>query len=204
MVKELVENAVDAEASRIEVELEDGGERLIRVSDNGIGMAPDDLTMAVESHATSKLTDYDDLFSITTLGFRGEALPSMGAVAELHIASWLRGSDAGAQIDVVGGKIGQVKVTGVPEGTIMEVRNLFFNIPARRKFLKTSSTEISHTVDIITKMALSCPSVSFKLVHNGRDVLNCLPNEDRTRRMANFFGADSLQPDPEAAGIGRA
>ena len=190
VVKELVENSIDAEASRIEVELEDGGKRLIRISDNGTGMAADDLAMAVASHATSKLKDSNDLFFITTLGFRGEALPSIGAVAELHIASRLRGADAGAQIDVAGGKITPVKAAGVPEGTITEVRNLFFNIPARRKFLKTSSTELSHAVDIITKMALAYPSVSFKLSHNGREVINCLQNEDRLRRIANFFGKD--------------
>ena len=249
VIKELVENAIDAEASRIEVELEDGGKRLIRVSDNGTGMAAEDLAMAVESHATSKLKDSSDLFFITTLGFRGEALPSIGAVAELRIASRLRqrqrkenrdeddkstekaedqkseaeggGPKAdgqkesqqppvpdtqnsalithhspppcflqGAEIEVLGGKIAPIKAAGVPEGTIIEVRNLFFNIPARRKFLKTSSTELSHAVDIITKMALAYPSVSFKLTHNGREVIACLQNEDRLRRIANFFGKE--------------
>ncbi|HUW34674.1 MAG TPA: DNA mismatch repair endonuclease MutL, partial [Planctomycetota bacterium] len=190
VVKEIVENSIDAESSRIEVELEDGGKRLIRVSDNGTGIAPDDLDLAVESHATSKLKDSNDLFFITTLGFRGEALPSIGAVAELRIASRVRGADAGAEVEVIGGKKTPVKAAGVPEGTIIEVRNLFFNIPARRKFLKTSSTELSHAVDIITKMALAYPSVSFRLVHNGREVVSVLQNEDRLRRIASFFGKD--------------
>jgi len=194
VVKELVENAIDAESSRIEVELEDGGKRLIRVSDNGTGMAADDLLLAVQSHATSKLKDSDDLFFITTLGFRGEALPSVGAVSELRITSRLRGCDSGSQIEVAGGKIVPVKAAGVPEGTIIEVRNLFFNIPARRKFLKTTSTELSHAVDIITKAALAYPSVSFRLVHNGREMINCLQNEDRLRRISNFFGKE-LQTD---------
>ena len=190
VVKELVENSIDAESSRIEVELEDGGKRLIRVSDNGTGIAADDLDLAVESHATSKLKDSNDLFFITTLGFRGEALPSVGAVAELRVASRVRGADAGAEVEVIGGRKNPVKAAGVPEGTIIEVRNLFFNIPARRKFLKTSSTELSHAVDIITKMALAYPAVSFRLVHNGREVVSALPNEDRLRRIANFFGKD--------------
>ena len=190
VVKELVENSIDGESSRVEVELEDGGKRLIRVSDNGTGIAADDLELAVESHATSKLKDSNDLFFITTLGFRGEALPSIGAVAELRIASRVRGADAGAEVEVIGGRRSPVKAAGVPEGTIIEVRNLFFNIPARRKFLKTSSTELSHAVDIITKMALAYPSVSFRLLHNGREVVSVLQNEDRLRRIAGFFGKD--------------
>jgi len=190
VIKELVENAIDAEASRIEIELEDGGKRLIRISDNGTGMAADDLQLAVQSHATSKLKDSNDLFFITTLGFRGEALPSVGAVSELRISSRLRGSDSGSQIEVTGGKIGPVKAAGVPEGTIVEVRNLFFNIPARRKFLKTTSTELSHAVDIVTKVALAYPSVSLKLLHNGHEVIACLQNEDRLRRISNFFGKE--------------
>ena len=190
IVKELVENAIDAEASRIVVELEDGGKRLIRVSDDGTGMSADDLEMAVQSHATSKLKDSSDLFFITTLGFRGEALPSVGAVSEMTILSRLRGATAGAQIDMAGGRIAPLKAAGVPEGTIVEARNLFFNIPARRKFLRTTSTELSHAVDIITKMGLAYPSVSFRLTHNGHEVLNCLPNETRLRRISNFFGKE--------------
>lgn len=190
VVKELVENALDAESGRIEIEIEDGGKRLIRISDNGTGMAPDDLAMAVQSHATSKLKDSDDLFFITTLGFRGEAMPSIGAVSEMCVSSRVRGVDAGAQIEMSGGKISPVKAAGVPEGTIVEVRNLFFNIPARRKFLKTSSTELSHIVDILTKMSLAYPVVGFRLTHNGREVFNCLESEDRPRRIAHFFGRE--------------
>ena len=190
VVKELVENALDAESGRIEIEIEDGGKRLIRISDNGTGMAPDDLAMAVQSHATSKLKDSDDLFFITTLGFRGEAMPSIGAVSEMCVSSRVSGADAGAQIEMSGGKISPVKATGVPEGTIVEVRNLFFNIPARRKFLKTTSTELSHIVDILTKMSLAYPVVGFRLMHNGREVFNCLESEDRLRRIAHFFGRE--------------
>jgi len=190
VVKELVENAVDAESSRIGIEIEDGGKRLIRVSDNGTGIGLDDLAMAVESHATSKLKDSNDLFFITTLGFRGEAVPSIGAVSEMCISSRARGSDAGGRIEMTGGRKGPVKAAGVPEGTIVEVRNLFFNIPARRKFLKTTSTELSHIVDIVTKMSLAYPDAGFRLMHNGREVFNCLENEDRLRRIAHFFGKE--------------
>jgi len=190
VVKELVENAIDAESSRIEIDVEEGGKRLIRVSDNGTGIAPDDLAMAVQSHATSKLRDSDDLFFITTLGFRGEAVPSIGAVSEMRIASRVRGSAEGAEIRMSGGTISPVKAAGTPEGTIVEVRNLFFNIPARRKFLKTTATELSHIVDIVTKMSLAYPAAGFRLTHNGREVFNCLPNEGRLRRIAHFFGKE--------------
>jgi len=190
VVKELLENAIDAESSRIEIDVEDGGKRLIRVTDNGTGMAPDDLEMSVQSHATSKLRDSDDLFFITTLGFRGEAVPSIGAVSDMRIASRMRAATAGAEVRMSGGTISPIKAAGAPEGTIVEVRNLFFNIPARRKFLKATATELSHIVDAVTKMSLAYPAVGFRLTHNGREVFNCLAGETRLRRIAHFFGKE--------------
>ena len=195
VVKELVENAVDAQADRIEVQLEDGGKKLIRVVDNGVGMAPEDLEVAFVSHATSKLKTGKDLFAISTMGFRGEALWSIAAIAQARIVSRLRGEQAGAETEARGGAIGSVRECGAAEGTVIEVRNLFFNTPVRRKFLRTNTTEMSHVTETITRVALSSPGVHFTLTHNGKRVLN-LPACDKLRdRAALFFGreiADAL------------
>jgi len=190
VVKELVENALDAEATQIDIAVEEGGKRLIRVSDNGAGMDAEDLALAFASHATSKLASAEDLFAIQTLGFRGEALASVGAVAQGRMVSRPRGAASGAEVSVNGGVIGQVRACGAPEGTTVEVRNLFFNVPARRKFLKSATTEIGHIAEVVTRMALCYPSVRFHLSHNDRPVLALAPVKEPLERIGALFGEE--------------
>ena len=188
VVKELLENALDAEATRIDIAVEDGGKRLMRVSDNGVGMEAEDLALAFASHATSKLASADDLFAIRTLGFRGEALASVGAVSQGRIVSRARGTASGAEVSVNGGELGQVRACGAPEGTTVEVRNLFFNVPARRKFLKSATTEIGHIAEVVTRVALCYPSIRFNLTHNDRPVLTLPAVKEPVERIGAFFG----------------
>jgi len=190
VIKELLENSLDANATRIDVEIEEGGRKLIRVTDNGQGMDADDVSLALESHATSKLRDSSDLFFITTMGFRGEALPSIAAVSQMRLLSRPKGSQGGYEITVSGGKKSEVKAQGAAEGTMVEVRNLFFNVPARRKFLKSIPTETSHIVDAITHIALARPDVHFTLKRNQKEIVNAPSTEDRGERVGHFFGAD--------------
>ncbi len=197
VVKELVENSLDAGAGRIELELEDGGARLIRVVDDGCGMDADDLALAFAGHATSKLTDEEDLFDITTMGFRGEALASIGAVSHARIVSRTPPSDSGHEVEVEDGVISPVKACGAPVGTQVEVRNLFYNVPVRKKFLKTTATEMAHITEAVTRLALVRPDIHFVLKHNGRRVFNLPPAADRAQRIGEFFGrevADNLIP----------
>lgn len=188
VVKELIENAIDAGASRIDTYLEDGGRKLIRVSDDGIGMDAEDLAVAFQSHATSKLHSADDLFSIHTLGFRGEALPSIGAISHACIISRAKGVIHGAEVRIDGGILGQVKERGAPEGTQVEVRDLFFNTPVRKKFLKMVPTEIAYISEVLTRFSLSYPKIHFTLMHNNRLVFNLPPVRDIAERIGIFFG----------------
>ena len=190
VVKELIENAVDAKSSRIDTYLEDGGRKLIRVSDDGVGMDAEDLALAFQSHATSKLQSADDLFAVHTLGFRGEALPSIGAVSHSSIISRVKGAINGAEIKIDGGVLGKVKERGAPEGTQVEVRDLFFNVPVRKKFLKTIPTEMAYISDVLTRFSLSYPAVHFTLMHNNRTVFNLPPVQDIAERIAAFFGEE--------------
>lgn len=190
IVKELVENAIDAKAPKIDVYLEDGGRKLIRVTDDGIGMDAEDLALAFQSHATSKLQNEDDLFAINTLGFRGEALPSIGAVSHACIISRLRGTASGAEIRIDGGAVGKVREKGAPEGTQVEVRDLFFNMPVRKKFLKAIPTEMAHIAEVLTRFALCYPSIHFTLTHNNRVVFNLPQVRDTAERIATFFGEE--------------
>lgn len=166
-LKEMVENAIDAGASDIEVALEQGGISLIRVRDNGRGMKAEDLALCVERHATSKLPD-DDLLAIHFLGFRGEALPSIGSVARLSITSRARGAEQAYSIAVEGGVVGEVMPAALGEGTLVEVRDLFYATPARLKFLKSPRSELNAAVDIIERLAMAHPDIRFKLTHDGR------------------------------------
>src|SRR5688500_9396966 len=168
VVKELVENSIDAGATQIVVEVQDGGRELIRVIDNGGGIPPEELPLAFASHATSKLTCDDDLFRIATMGFRGEALASIGAVSQSRILSRTPDSDAAYEIFNRGGEVGGVQAAAGNVGTTIEVRNLFYNTPARRKFLKGAATEIGHIGEMLMRLALPQPAVAFKLSHNGR------------------------------------
>ena len=190
VVKELIENAIDARATRIDTYLEDGGRKLIRVSDDGIGMDAEDLALAFQSHATSKLHNVDDLFAIHSLGFRGEALPSIGAVSHACIISRVKGAINGAEIRIDGGVLGEVKERGAPEGTQVEVRDIFFNTPVRRKFLKAVPTEMAYISEVLTKFALSYPKIHFTLTHNNRTVFNLPPVQDTAERIAMFFGEE--------------
>lgn len=190
VVKELLENAIDAKATKIDTYLEDGGRKLIRVSDDGIGMDAEDLALAFQSHATSKLHHADDLFAIHTLGFRGEALPSIGAVSHASIISRVKGSMNGAEIKVDGGILGKVKECGAPEGTQVEARDLFFNVPVRKKFLRTVSTEMAYISEVLTRFSLSYPKIHFTLMHNNRTVFNLSPVQDTAERIATVFGEE--------------
>ncbi len=190
VLKELIENAIDAEATHIEIQLEEGGKKLMRVSDNGIGMDWDDVKIAFLSHATSKLRSDDDLFSINTLGFRGEALPSIGAISQTRITSRTKDALIGSEILIEGGTLGKIKEKGAPEGTQIEVRNIFFNTPVRRKFLKSIQTEMAHISEMITRFALSYPGIHFNTIHNGKNVLIFPTAKNLKERINTIYGKE--------------
>jgi DNA mismatch repair protein MutL len=197
VVKELVENAIDAGADRIGVEVENGGRRLIRVADNGSGMSRDDALLALERYATSKIRCDADLFAIQTLGFRGEALPSIASVSRFDLATRRREDAAGTAIRVVGGKIENVRDAGIPPGTMITVRDLFFNTPARRKFMKSVATEMGHIGDGLASQALGHPPIHFELQHNARRLRRWPRTADPAERVAAVLGAalrDDLLP----------
>ena len=197
VVKELVENSIDAGAGRIEVHLEEGGASLIRVVDDGCGMDADDLALAFAGHATSKLSSEEDLFNVRTMGFRGEALASIGAVSDACIVSRTHDSDSGHEAEMKGGAVSPVRACGAPVGTQVEVRNLFYNVPVRKKFLKSTATEMAHITEALTRLALVHPQVHFVLNHNGRKVFNLPPAGDLAQRIGEFFGheiADNMVP----------
>jgi DNA mismatch repair protein MutL len=190
VVKELLENSVDAGATRIDVALGQGGTDLIRVADNGSGIAAEELPLAVASHATSKIADADDLFHVGTFGFRGEALASIAEVSHLAIRSRQVEHDAGHEIEVVGGVRREVAPCGCPVGTTIEVRNLFYNTPVRRKFLRASQTEIGHATEAFTRIALAQPQIHFTLRHNDKPLFDLPPTSNWRERIAEFFGRD--------------
>ena len=189
VVKELVENSIDAGSTRIIVEIEKGGRKLIRVSDNGQGMGRDDALLCLERYATSKIATDPDLFAIRTLGFRGEALPSIASVSRFTLVTREADADVGTQIEVAGGRINNVSDVGAPPGTLITVAGLFYNTPARRKFLKSIQTEMGHIADTIASMALCRPSVQFRLSHNDRIVKNWAPAAKPMDRVADVLGA---------------
>ncbi|WP_054029403.1 DNA mismatch repair endonuclease MutL [Desulfatitalea tepidiphila] len=193
VVKELVENALDAGSDRIFIDIENGGRTLIQVADNGHGMDHDDALLAVERFATSKLHRDEDLAAIRTLGFRGEALPSIAAVSHLTLTTRSRDREVGVAVHLQGGKIVQVTETGAAQGTLVRVERLFFNTPARRKFLKTAGTEMGHIADHVAGMALGYPQVHVKLVHNGKTVKQWTRAADGAVRAADVLGA--LKPE---------
>ncbi|PIE60971.1 MAG: DNA mismatch repair protein MutL [Desulfobacterales bacterium] len=197
VVKELVENSVDAGADQITVEIEKGGRSLIRISDNGSGLERDDAILAIERYATSKVFEKEDLFSISTFGFRGEALPSIASVSKFTLVSRTRNNDVGTRIDINGGKLFKVSDTGAPAGTMVEVKHLFFNTPARRKFLKAESTEAGHISDAVSGLAMGNPDIGFRLFFNGKLVKNFPPGQDLFQRAQMVLGrdaADQLYP----------
>jgi DNA mismatch repair protein MutL len=190
VVKELLENAIDAGARRIDVAVEKGGLELVRIADDGCGIAPEDLPLAVASHATSKIRTADDLFRVATLGFRGEALASIAEVSQTTIRSRSGESQAGYELEVAGGAVGEVAPCGCPVGTTIEVRNLFYNTPVRRKFLRTTQTEMGHVSEAFTRAALAYPRIHFTLRHNDKPVYELPAAESLRERVATFFGQE--------------
>ncbi|NBX31264.1 MAG: DNA mismatch repair endonuclease MutL [Planctomycetes bacterium] len=188
VVKELVENAIDAGAQRIEVSVEGGGVDRIVVADDGGGIAADELPLAIASHATSKISSSDDLAAIGTMGFRGEALASIASVSRLSITSRVSGSDAGARIEVDGGVASEVRPAGCPVGTVVEVRQLFHNVPARRKFLRTAGTELGRIEEVLESIALCRPDVAFRLVADGKTRVDLPATTDARRRVLAVLG----------------
>lgn len=193
VVKELVENALDAGARRIVVELEDGGMRRITVTDDGAGIAPDDAPLAFLRHATSKIREQEDLWRIGTLGFRGEALPSIAAVASIELTTRTRGNETGVRVRAEAGRVLDVQEAGTAEGTMVTVRDLFAPVPARRKFLKSLQTELGHVVDLLTRVALGAPEVHVRLLHQGREIAVHPPVTTLAERARQVFGADRVR-----------
>src|SRR5690554_1968577 len=187
VIKELVENAIDAGATEIEVLVKDAGRTLIQVLDNGAGMSETDARLAFERHATSKIREANDLFSIRTMGFRGEALASIAAVAQVELKSRKEDSELGVHIEISGSKVEKQQPISCPQGSNFIIKNLFFNIPARRKFLKTNATELRHIISEFQRIALANPKVRFSLSHNDQPLLN-LASSNLRQRIVNVMG----------------
>ncbi|MBH1553388.1 DNA mismatch repair endonuclease MutL [Stenotrophomonas forensis] len=206
VVKELVENAIDAGASRVDIDLEEGGVRLIRIRDNGSGIAPEQLPLAVSRHATSKIADLDDLESVATLGFRGEALPSIASVSRFTLASRRVHDEHGSALQIEGGKIGEVTPRAHAPGTTVEVRELFYNVPARRKFLRAERTELGHIEEWLRSLALARPDVELRVSHNGKASRRYKPGDLYSdARLAETLGEDfanqAVRVDHSGAGL---
>jgi DNA mismatch repair protein MutL len=205
VVKELLENSLDAGAKSVRVEIESGGKRLIRVTDDGSGMAHDDALLAFERHATSKLRTADDLLSIATLGFRGEALPSISAVSRLILETRASEEEQGTRIEFAGGKLIGVKPAGAPVGTAISVADLFYCVPARRKFLKSETTELGHIASLVTHYALAHPDKHFQLKTPSQEILNAAPVETMAERVYQVFGrqaaAEMVEMKPSEAPV---
>jgi DNA mismatch repair protein MutL len=192
VAKELLENSLDAGATRIRIQVEAGGKKLIQITDNGCGMVRDDALLAFERHATSKIKNAEDLLSVATLGFRGEALPSIASVSRLRLETRTPDEDSGTIVEINGGKIFTVEEAGLPSGTSISVRNLFFNIPARKKFLKAESTELSHIASLVTHYALAHPDKHFELHSATNAMLVAPPVADYSERVYQVFGKEVL------------
>src|SRR5215213_908570 len=193
VAKELVENSIDAGATRVTIEIEAGGRRLLKVSDDGEGMVRDDAVLAFERHATSKIRETDDLAAIGTLGFRGEALASIASVAKVELTTCIEGANAATRVTIDGGRMRDVKDAAHPRGTTLIVRDLFFNIPARRKFLRSEATETYHLTNLVTHYALAHPEIAFTFVNNGREVVHTAPAKDLRERAYQIFGEEFLK-----------
>src|SRR5688572_26816121 len=188
VVKELVENALDAGATRIAVTIDLGGKKSIRVEDDGEGMDPEDARLAVERHATSKILTPEDLGAIRTLGFRGEALPSIASVSHFVLRTRARSTARGTEIRINGGDVVSVREIGTPEGTCIEVGNLFYNLPARRKFLKSDTAEATQVSRLLTQLALGYPDTGWRLTSGSRKLLECPPARSLAERFFQLFG----------------
>src|SRR5262249_2612186 len=192
VVKEMLENSLDAGATRIKLSVEAGGKKLIQITDNGCGMVRDDAMLAFERHATSKIKNAEDLLSVATLGFRGEALPSIASVSRLHLETRAPEEESGTVVEINGGKIARIEEAGLPAGTSITVRDLFFNTPARKKFLKAESTELSHTASLVTPYALAQPEKHFELHSATNAILVAAPVSGQSERVYQIFGKETL------------
>jgi len=203
IVKELVENAIDAGASRVSIHIELGGKKQVRVDDDGEGMEPEDARLAIERHATSKIRRADDLAAIATMGFRGEALPSIASVSHFVLRTRARGQQSGTEIRVNGGTVASVAEVGAPEGTRVEVNDIFYNLPARRKFLKSDGAESAQVSRVVTQLALAHPSIGFTLTSAARTVIQCPPSVSMRDRLFQLYGerTDLLEVRKDAGGI---
>src|SRR5688572_5690404 len=193
VAKELVENAIDAGATRVTVDVEGGGRRLLKITDDGEGMTRDDAVLAFERHATSKISKAEDLAAIGTLGFRGEALASIASVARVELVTGTEDASAATRVMIEGGRMRDVKDAAHPRGTTIVVRDLFFNTPARRKFLRSEATESFHLTNLVTHYALAHPEISFTLTNNGRETIRVAPAKDLRERAYQIFGAQFLE-----------
>ena len=206
VVKELVENAIDAGASRVDIELEEGGARLIRIRDNGCGIVPEELPLAISRHATSKIASLDDLEAVATLGFRGEALPSIASVSRFTLASRRHDAEHGAALQVDGGRVGEVGPRAHAPGTTVEVRDLFYNVPARRKFMRAERTELGHIEEWLRSLALARPDVELRIAHNGKPSRRYQPGELYSelrleQTLGEDFAGQCLRVDHAGAGL---
>src|SRR5512141_2541970 len=192
VVKELLENSLDAGATRIKIQIEAGGKKLIQITDDGCGMVRDDAMLAFERHATSKIKDAEDLLNIATLGFRGEALPSIASVCRLRLETRDAEQESGTVVEIAGGKIFRVEEAGLPAGTSITIRDIFFNTPARKKFLKSESTELSHIASLVTHYALAHPDKHFELHSATNAMLVAPPVAGYSERVYQVFGKDVL------------
>ncbi|MFC1821393.1 DNA mismatch repair endonuclease MutL [Thermodesulfobacteriota bacterium] len=190
VLRELIDNSIDSHPNKIIIEIENGGKRSIRVSDDGIGMSRDDLLLSIERHATSKISNLDDLLSIKTLGFRGEALPSISAVSKTEITSRPSEQLVGHRLSINGGKLKSIEETGCPPGTMVRVRDLFFNMPARRKFLRAIRTETDHIIDTFARIALPLKTIHFRLEEGEKTLLNLPASENERNRISALMGRD--------------
>ena len=193
VVKELAENSLDAGATRVFVDVLSGGVKRVAVSDDGCGMSQDDLLLSLERHATSKISTAEDLSSIRTLGFRGEALPSIASVSRVRITTASGNGLPGSLVVIEGGKVLQVRQVGAAKGTIVEVMDLFYNTPARLKFMKSRETEFGHIASVVEKMALANPGIHFRLTHEGKEALDCPPVSRLKDRVAEVYGTDFVR-----------
>ncbi len=193
VVKELLENSLDAGATDIRVAVEAGGRRLIRIADDGCGMLRDDAMLAFERHATSKLSDVKDLLSIATLGFRGEALPSIASVSRLVLETRAEEDDTGTRIEIAGGTLLRVEETALPRGSVITVRDLFYNVPARKKFLRSEQTELAHIASLVTHYSLAHPNRSFSLHHGAAELLSVSPVSELRERVYQVFGSQAVE-----------
>jgi DNA mismatch repair protein MutL len=203
IVKELLENSLDAGARRLELEVEAGGKRLIRLEDDGVGMTRDDAMLAFERHATSKIKAIEDLFEVSTLGFRGEALPSIAAVSRVSLKTRHASEPAGTQVEIAGGRLRDVREISRASGTCFEVRDVFFNTPARRKFLKSESTELGHIASLTTHYALAHPEIAFRLSSMTHEMLNVTPVASLRDRIYQVMGPKTLEQMVEIAPVER-